>query len=895
VNNGKKTWFLLPLLAALTFGGSAIDVFTFGQTSVTWGFCFLGFSFGIWCLVRIKRDWLVSLLIGLAGALCCWSGAIGFLVWPAFLVMMLVLGKRKWWQYAALFGAAGFSGIPYVYFLFINPGTNKAVTSIIYANFKYNIFATTYGWPFSNGIGINVFPNANDPAFWAGTLGLIAGFLAIIFYLLSWHTPVRKQGVPALALLTFGILSPFKILTFRQYIDPWYNPQLLVYWAGLVILGYVFWKNRRTSPAIFGLIKGRSRAALEKGLPPAMASWAVGFFIILGVLYAANQFTFEDKTLFLRFRAPASTACIREYKNASGICSATLYNGNFAYPASYLAAPLEKNYMSVFAPDQQWSLQGDFIINGKVTVEQNPNYIYKYWPDNVVTEPLPWLPTASQPPSQGVYWTSDLGKTVLPWSHFKHLNLFLQSPDAVTWHLTLPDNLNEANFVTAVTFSDLAPLVNGMDGATFKIFVQEKGQPDKLVASKALLPTEHSWQPISFSLKEYAGKSISLRLTSDYGKTPIGDWGLFQYPHIDLKLDPNKMKPVPEENLKEYIPQPSDDDLILNAQNPNLWYPTNVVPDSAPGDSVTKWKATNPASIMYTKPFNACLSNYSQLYLRLGVQFEGTTNRYLRMYYRLNGHANFQPDPIVMGLENDSERHNYFYDLKLLSLDPKVCITGLSIQVLDTKNLGPIDLNFELADVRFIKNPLAPPPTTAPPETATPVGLDKLLPAYITIDGKTPTQSQIMTTSSQTLFITGADNNWLGLQPEYPKFWPVTNGAKIYLYSSAPQRVQFQLVPVGFVANPKAPNGQGTQGTLQLVFNKTSLPEKPLIVNGLYTVDINLQAGWNTIQFNYKEGSYRPAAFDPASTNQNQGSFLIAGINIKTAQPGTSRTEGIDY
>jgi len=143
--------------------------------------------------------------------------------------------------------------------------------------------------------------------------------------------------------------------------------------------------------------------------------------------------------------------------------------------------------------------------------------------------------------------------------------------------------------------------------------------------------------------------------------------------------------------------------------------------------------------------------------------------------------------------------------------------------------------------------------------------------------------------------MTGTDANWLDPQPEYPKYWPVTSGAQIFLYSSVPQKVQFQLTPVGFMANPKAPNGQGTQGTLQLVLNKTPLQEKPLTVNTPYTIDIDLQAGWNTIQLNYKEGFYRPAAYDPASTNQNQWSFMISGINLKTAQPGTSRVEGIEY
>ncbi len=879
---GLSAWIFLPVVSALTFGCSQIDVFSFGQTSITWGFSFLGLSLGIWSMVRVKSSWKFSLLISAAGIISCWSGAMGFLTWPAFLAGMLLIGKRRRGEYAALFSSAALSSVPYIYYLLLQPRPGAA-TSIIYSNFKFQIFASVFGWPFSNETGSNVFPTLNNQAFVAGALGVTAGLIGITLYFLSWHTPVRTQAVPAVMLLVYGILSPFQILVFREFVGPWYNPQLMIYWIGLVSLAYVFWKNRATLPVSVGWVPGRAKERIKKYLPLSLYLWVLSFALIISVLYLTSNTTFEDKLFFLRLRSPAAASCLHEFRIAPNICRAVVYNPGYDRPIDFLAIPLERNNFSIFAPEQEWTLQGDFAIDGKVLVQQNPDYINQYWPASIIKQPLPWFPTANQPPTQGVFWTSDQGTDVLPWSHYKHLNLFLHSPNTVSWNLKLPANVIEANFESAVTFSDKTPQINGADGATFKIYIEQSGQPAQLAFSKFLAPAEHNWQPVTISLKDYAGKSISLRMTSDFGQNAYTDWALYRYPHINLKLGSNNLSDATEQyNFKQFIPQPSSKDLILNVKDSNLWTSSNAIPVSNPAEAVAKWQATNPATIYYNRVINACLSDYSHFYVRMGMGVEGIKERVVRIFYKLNGNVNWQPEPFIMPLNAGPDRHSYYNDLKLLSLDPKLCLTGISIQVLDVASQQPIKLSFELGDVRFIRKPDSKPTETELAAIWKPAGLLTLIPSFVLVNGKTPQPTQSNTLPFDNQIITGLGEGWLTPQPLYPKYWPVSSPAQLFLYSSVPQRVQFQMTPVGFVADSKIQNGQSKTGILQLTLNQLVLPNKPLIVDKLLAEDLDLQSGWNTVTLNYKDGYYRPSEFDPSSKNYSQWSFMISNINIAT-------------
>ncbi|HUG36654.1 MAG TPA: hypothetical protein VML54_06870, partial [Candidatus Limnocylindrales bacterium] len=79
---GRSAWVLWPVLAALVFSPSQINVFTYGDAGLQIALNQAALALSIWGLVAFPGRWrgvCVMMLGGIAGAL---SGGAGLLAWP---------------------------------------------------------------------------------------------------------------------------------------------------------------------------------------------------------------------------------------------------------------------------------------------------------------------------------------------------------------------------------------------------------------------------------------------------------------------------------------------------------------------------------------------------------------------------------------------------------------------------------------------------------------------------------------------------------------------------------------------------------------------------------------------------------------------------------------------
>ena len=256
-------------------------------------------------------------------------------------------------------------------------------------------------------------------------------------------------------LIVFSLLAIWQISLFRDGIPPWYCSISMTFWIGLLGLGYVIWTNVKVE-------QDQSRR------PNMLASvidrlWSVGLVVSVVLLYASSNFTYADKTVFLRTRTPASAACLRNYRNAPSYCEETLVVwplGKTGY-LPMLAQPLERHHLSVFAPHQEWTLQGDFIFDS-VRIDETPNI-----PD--------------------IFWSADQTVTPVSWRDYRHLNLFLHTPNSISWTVSLPPNVERADFHSAIDISRSTPVDPSEDGVQCEVYLKPDGAADELKLESYML------------------------------------------------------------------------------------------------------------------------------------------------------------------------------------------------------------------------------------------------------------------------------------------------------------------------------------------------------------------------------------------------------------------------
>lgn len=456
----RTRWLLLPLLSLLVFSTTKVSSFTFGESTIQMGLAQLGVAMGAFGFARRSdRPLAPAAWAAAGGVLASWSWGGGVMTWPAFFGTFAFRRKRSRAAWALLAAGAAAGLAQYAWIL---PGEipSSPAGPAVWST-KGRLFLDVLGRPLVNEIG-HADPSLRSQV--TGTAGLLV--LAVMVFLL--RSRLRERPA-ALVLIAWTLLVAVEIALVRTAVAPWYASPMALFWVGLVLL----------------LAGGP--AGLRAGGTVAVA------FLALSV-----QPTWEDKSFYLPSRAPASAACLREWRTAPPECHDRVFQwGNAGRPneLALLGEPLEQRGLSVFGPRRTYLLQGDFAV-GRVGIAT----------------------------SRAAAFFSRDGRTPGDANDFHRLDLVLAPGAAVTWRVDLPKNLKEARFETRVSASKNDPML--ARGASVAV----AGGGDE---ARVLVPAGGR-EPLSLDFRAYAGRTVTLRLTAEEAErgAPL----VFEAPKIELRL-----------------------------------------------------------------------------------------------------------------------------------------------------------------------------------------------------------------------------------------------------------------------------------------------------------------------------------------------------------------------
>ncbi len=458
-----RLW-LLPALSFLAFSVSQVTSFTFGESVLQMQLAQVAVAAGALALARLTdRPGLRAASLAACGVLASWSWGGGVMAWPVFAGAFFASGERSLRRWALLPLGAALGLSQYVWFLVVAP-----LPRLVKSPGPRGLWHVPglLGRPFANWTGPDFGPKTSAIVFGAAGLALAAAAV--------WAARrTLRERIPALAILGWSLLLACQISVLRPDVAAWYIAPLTAFWLGL--------------------------ASLLAAAPRRLA--AAGFATIAAGLLYSNR-TWEDKSFYLPSRAPASAACLREWRTAPPACHDLVFQWGKSYPGDFeiLAGSLERAGLSVFGPRRTYLLQGDVAV-GRVAFE-TPNLLALFSRD---------------------------GRTPADPNDFHRLDVVLAPGAAVTWRVDLPPNLKSARFRTRVRSAPGDPQL----GRGARVSVTAEGS-SIILEERAFLPSETA-RPLSIDLSSLAGKRVTLRLAAEEtheGATPL----VFEAPRIDVRV-----------------------------------------------------------------------------------------------------------------------------------------------------------------------------------------------------------------------------------------------------------------------------------------------------------------------------------------------------------------------
>lgn len=640
VNTPILQWFLLPLLSLAIFSPVHLNVFSFGESALGLSGTMFGVTLGIWSLTTFPNCLKGIIIASFGGLMAAWSWGSGVMTLPIFLLGLLLLKFRKIHHYIVASLATLIILAPYLYFFVLKSRSTGNDTKL----FDFFLLFKAIGYPFTYG----------DQLVEIGIIAISASgiFLLAIAAIILWqkrHTIVLYKATPPILLTLFGLLGTWQITIFRRGFAPWYITQFMSFWIGLLGIYYILYATSHIG------VKSHSRIDRIFASPHATRLWSLFGFSVITFLVIISSPTYADKAFYLYSRSPASASCLREYQTAPTYCEQYVFQGGHGsvYHIPSMGKILEKHQLSVFTSPRKYILQGDFIL------------------DTVTTK--------SQSNQSKLYWSSDRGKTILPWYDFRHLNLVLSPQKEIFWEITFPKNMQKATFHSAIALSQLhakTPLV-------FTLSIEETGKTPQEIFSKTW--QSGRWSPLSIPLDRYAGKTVTLHLTT-HSDRDFDNQGIYRYPYIEIALTEQAFSEsdtniiYSNTDLSTNFVQTSDLDWKFSIKDTDSWEKIGL---KANGKSPWLFENTNlETHLKYLNTLNIPLFDYSHFYLQLAIS-PAIYPQSVKIYYRLQGQEDFEEARSVkIPLIPDGKVHSYSYKLDLLELSSNDRLTGLLIKPL---------------------------------------------------------------------------------------------------------------------------------------------------------------------------------------------------------------------
>ncbi|GAC1443932.1 MAG: hypothetical protein NVSMB52_02770 [Chloroflexota bacterium] len=650
-------WTLLPMLAALVFSASQTTDYGYGDAALPIGFTQLGMALAIWALVRFPGRRVGIALAASGGILGTFSGGGGLPIWPALFLGLVLLGNCNVRHYGTILIAMLLSLVPYVLF----SGGDPTTTGVSHVAYLATHSADPSGFSFFDSefipgaIGLPF--GARFPILQTGWIGL--GLAAIGFALLAMkrRTTILPHASAAIMVIVYGLGNIWLISTTRgrglSGMAPWYTMHFMPFWLGLLGLAYVLWVHRME------LRRKRDLDLWRLARSAGAAVWVAVVFLLIAVLYLGSQPGSPsvalatsaplDNTFYLHSRAPVSESCLRNYRTAPTYCEGHVFQWGIGHPSllAILAEPLERHSFSMFAPDQEWTLQGDYILN-TVRVHEV---------------------TGSAP----VKWEN--AGTPTDFTDFHHLDLVLPTPDTLSWTVALPAGIQSATFHSAVRLTGPVSVQPGV-----RVFRgTEAGHSAPLRDIR--LPSTQSWKAVNIPLSAYAGRTITLEFTSGHASAQSQSRATFQYPVIDLHLRSGAhLAPAP--SMDTFSGR--DYSLDLSRVDPRSTY----------------------TLAEYGESLNQCLADYNRLSIRMIVPASPAAS-IVTLNYSTDGKptAGVTP-PTQIPVFADGAVHTYTYDFKLFAMPVGVHLTWIKLtpSYAQASGFGGRLRTVRIDDARLVRN-----------------------------------------------------------------------------------------------------------------------------------------------------------------------------------------------
>jgi len=647
----KKAWIFV-FISALCWAITQISTYTFGQASLYSTTCLMGFCLGLFGVKYYPNSYKGIILIIIGMWFAVWSYGTGLVTIPIFFLGLLIGFKHK--KYFVLWAISLLViSVPYIqYYLIDQVGLQSGVS--FFSFFRFDWVINIIGYFLSNGSYLF------DPSYELiptnpliiGYVGIAFLVLAIVIQFIKSRFQIFRRFFVELALIAFGLGCAWQLSLVRNNIAPWYIVSVAPFWLGLVGLYYPLLTEEKGSS--IKLVIGRIFSGL--------------FFVIIIVLFINSNITYEDKIFHLISRAPVSSACLRKYKTAPTYCEGMLFqwgvgNGNLI---QQLAEPLEENNLSVFAPHQIWSLQGEYAFNS-VKITKSPDSSKESW------------------------WTGLDGERSR-WDSYKHLDIMLPAESILSWTVELPQNIMSAELITAIGINRKFNDVN-VDKVKFKISIELLDQTVKTVFEKRIPSDMNTWLPIQIPLNEYGGESITIHMSTSGEEGNAGEWAMYQFPIINLHksktvqpLSENDVVNPENTDLSNTMAIVSTDDYIIDDKSDSL-VGTNM---SQLFDNPVSWRLGKNSSLTLINPIDVCLSGYSDFVISLSLTTD-VSPRFIDIIFTFDGE---KYELVRMPLLPDEEIHSYSYPLRLLDVDPSSRLTNINIYLPESK--------FNDSEVRFM-------------------------------------------------------------------------------------------------------------------------------------------------------------------------------------------------
>lgn len=624
------------LVLTLVFSISQTSMHLFGQACFPVGLSVFGFCLGLFGLVAFHGR-AAGLITMVAGGLIA-AASMGNTVpcWLAFLFALLVLGYRRLRDYAIWLVGLGLAAAPYAYFL-----TTRAMkVGTEHSGFSLEFVLNVTGRQFANNIGYNCGPM--PMAEQAGALGFAAFAFGVAGCLLSKRMHLTARA--SMALCVYGIVTAIMLSLVRDLVAPWYTGFLSCFWVG--VLGLLL---------SIVITPGKSESDPDPRLALILKGTALSLLAAIAVFYALSNRSWADKHTYLFSRSPASEAALRHFRHGPTYLESLLFQWGDGHPevVTQLAVPLERHGLSAFSSRQTWALQGEFLLPSVKIFEHDGV------PD------IRWI--------QG----NDVNRR-LAWSTYHHANLYLHSPNAIEWTVSLPERALEAAFVTQASVRIPGKKkIKANDGVIFKLSVKPEGAPAPAFTHLAKVS---GMRPVSvrLPLAQYKGRKITIRLSSEGGRSKSDDYLVLSYPVISVELDAAKEadRQKAEKGAGAVVPVNTD----ISPSFPRAFEIVRALPPVTDRPWRKKefrlhMPVTDPESdprfvkvlpsLVLELGAPLALDRYDSLKVKMRAPLDKRTRALKGTLAMDDGTESYFSMPLIP----DEKSHTYLYDMKLLELN----------------------------------------------------------------------------------------------------------------------------------------------------------------------------------------------------------------------------------